>query len=545
MSDTMPDLATITAAGVTDFAEKISEICTNKKDRDKVKKELSKLGEITITKNGHEKKFVLTDIIFYRFGGYGIIIGLNDLGKSASDLQYVLKFDCASNPTSQGETLRTAIRINREFIKYGQDGEYTNNMAMYYGNVGTTSDGPPSHPPISFAMYKYLGFALGSILSGTDILSSLDDKKKTIVNVISCLMRFNKNLFIHGDISIDNFVYNSHTGEIELIDFDTMQNLTEISKSQQGKVTADVNKDTFEICPNPNPHNQCLTYYYYCRRLCIPEMGVLFGMSTPFGRNMREPIQHMDTKSIIINLMRADKIGLFWVIIQILLSSGPNGLSEDEIEGLLGIKFDGTSKTIESYYSFYTKNNRSIDFFTEPLVKNLKIGDGDILFKDFIEKLLEFIQFGRQVGMDTLLKHPFLFLTRFEEKVNLFVAMENKTQGEYDLIYESAKKFLTTTNHVKSQCQSDRKKVVEMVNALNAAYEKYEQLQKSQEPVSVHAGGNKKNRASSGNRTKKRNKRNKQNRRNRTKKRNKRNKQNRRNRTKKTKSRTRLVRRYK
>ena len=174
MPDTMPDLATITAAGVTDFAEKISEICTIKKEREKVKEELRKLGEITITKNGHEKKFVVPVNVFYEYGGSGIIIGLNDSGKSVDYLQYVLKFDCVPNPKYRGETLRTAIRINEEFTKYGQGGEYTNNMAIYYGNVVTTGDGPP----ISFAVYKFLGEELGNILFEKTESLPLDDKKK-------------------------------------------------------------------------------------------------------------------------------------------------------------------------------------------------------------------------------------------------------------------------------------------------------------------------------------------------------------------------------
>jgi len=267
----------------------------------------------------------------------------------------------------------------------------------------------------------------------------------------------------------------------------------------------------------------------------------------------------MTSSAIVGKLMTVDKIGLFWVIIKILLSSGLTGKSEDEIEKLLGIDIsDDVQKTMMSYLNFYAKNNRSIDFFTEPLVKNSNIDDGDILFKGFIKKLLEFIQFGpdvyQQVEMDTLLKHPFLFLTRFEEKVKLFMEMENKTEEAYDSIHDSANKFLTTTNREKSQYQSDREKVVKMVRAAYDEYEKSQEEEARKEEAwlgesikgeTYEAGGNKKNRASSGNRTKKRNKRNKQNRRNRTKKRNKRNKQNRRNRTKKTKSRTRLVRRYK
>lgn len=92
---------------------------------------------------------------------------------------------------------------------------------------------------------------------------------------------------------------------------------------------------------------------------------------------------------------------------------------------------------------------------------------------------------------------------------------------------------------VKPAYALDRKKVPVMITALNAAYDAYiqsqesqesQESQKSQELIIGQGGGNKKYRASSGNRTKKRNKRNKQNRRNRT---------------KKTKSRSRLVRRCK
>ena len=527
MSDTMPDLATITAAGVTDFAEKISEICTIKKGREKVKEELRKLGEITITKNGHEKKFVVPVAGFYEYGGSGIIIGLNDSGKSDDDLQYVLKFDCVPNPKYRGETLRTAIRINEEFTKYGQGGEYTNNMAMYYGNVGTTSDGPPSHPPMSFAVYKYLGEELRNILFEKTESLPLDGKKKTIVNVISCIMRFNKNLFLHGDISIENFVYNSRTGEIELIDFDTMQNLTEISKSHQ--CTLDVYEGKLKICPIPNIPEQCLTYGVYWRRFYIPNMYSLFDIKR---RNEKKY-----TLSIVTNLMRVDKIGLFWVIIKILLSSGPTGKSEGEIEELLGITVIGDMEEImKSYITFYEKNNSSIDFFVPILVEKLKLGDGDILFKDFIKKLLEFIQVVdvytyHRVEMDTLLEHPFLFLTRFKEKVNLF--MENKTVEAYESIYHEVDIY-TRMKIAKYLSLEEKQKIRETLENVNAAYAEYEKSLESQEPVSGHAGGhaggNIKNRASSGNRTKKRNKRNKQNRRNRT---------------KKTKSRTRLVRRYK
>jgi hypothetical protein len=452
-------------------------------------------------------------------------------------LQYVLKFDCTSDVKKQGETLRTAIRINEEFTKYGKDGEYMNNMAIYYGNVSTTSGST-----MSFAVYKYLGIELGDILFGTHSDAkylSLDDKKKIILNVISCLMRFNKNLFLHGDIRIENFVYNIRTGEIELIDFDTMQNLTEISESKECTLTAYADADKFEICSTPTPPGKCLTYYYYCRRLSIPEMGVLFGMSTGFGKDIKRPtIIKMDSKNIVRKLMRADKIGLFWVIIKILLSDGIKGLTEDKIDELFGISVKGNMRDkMVSYYKFYETNNSTIGISRE-LEKNLGTHDNYMFFKDFIITLLQFIQIGSQVGMDTLLDHPFLFLIRLGEKIKLFMEMENKTEEAYNSIYDSADNFLKITKR-QSAYDSDRTKVQVMITALNAAYEAYIQ---SQELISGQGGGNKKYRASSGNRTKKRNK---QNRRNRTKKRNKRNKQNRRNRTKKTKSRSRLVRRCK
>jgi len=398
----------------SDITGIISEICDNTRtnpDYDE-KPHLEKIQKLVISKDGNNKIYKLSNPPFFIYGGLGIVFGLNDFDDTGiSGIQYVLKVDCPQRKEGlYGLTMKTAISINEAFQTYPN--AYDSNLAQEYGNLhGMTK--------FTFAIYKYLGIELGNI-----IYKTVPEKREThqnerlvkliLRNVISCLRRFNEHYFNHGDFCTENLVINLQNYHVDLIDFDTMRHFAHLLEAERCSLKyvqdTTTGKQFYTLCP---PHSssiaqKCVNYEEQMARSLFPTFSQLLGLS-------RDDIQtllsgyaiNLDTTNTVNKIMMADRYGLFWVIIKILLTA--SGYHEDEIE--MSFKIDYRQPT--TYVKFYKDikiNSQARNFY----IRHIKTYTPYIkseLFEKFIGVVFELItntSLGNTQVFDKLLQDPFL-----------------------------------------------------------------------------------------------------------------------------------------
>jgi hypothetical protein len=411
---------TVFAHDNSDITDIIGEICHSTRTHSayEANPDLAKIKSLVIKKGDDEKSYKLSSPPFFIYGGLGIVFGLNDFDDgtgvaSHSGIQYVLKVDCPQ-PQTDGQThfglvMKTAISINDRFGQYPEE-QY--NMAHSYGTLSTE--------PRTFAIYKYNGEELGTIIYGSFFGKRRNEGlvKDILRNVILGLRRFNSKFLLHGDFCTENLVIKRDTREVVLVDLDTMTDLTKLSESKECifRLYDENERDIFEICPIPKPANKvgCVTYPRAWGRSLVPHMTELFKFSPlekkSFSGGHTVPRNSSNT---VKTLMMADRFGLFWVIIKILLTS--SGYGEEQIEQFFGVDFQSHS----TYTTFYDNIKKS--HFRDKVISLIR--DITMLrektkyitsehFEDFIRLLLDLIKEDFSIdniaAFDALLNHQFL-----------------------------------------------------------------------------------------------------------------------------------------
>ena len=369
---------------ITDIIGKICE-GTRTDSEYESKPDLEKIKSLVIKKGDDEKRYKLSSPPFFIYGGLGIVFGLNDFDDTGiSGIQYVLKVDCPQGRAQHfGLVMKTAISINDRFGQYPEE-QY--NMAHSYGTL--------SGEPRTFAIYKYNGPELGTIIYSSDFRKSKNEGlvKNILRNVILALHRFNSKLLLHGDFCTENLVINRDTLEVALVDLDTMTDLADLSNSTECAfilVNDDIGRTYIEVCPNPKPANGvgCVKYPLQWGRSLVPDISRLLGFSNVEIDNLNSgnPVYRNSSKTVL-SLMMADRFGLFWVIIKILLTAG--GLDEDRIEKLFDIDY----RKPTTYTKFYSNIRKSL---TIPNIVSVIKANATYIksgfFEDFIMVVIKLI----------------------------------------------------------------------------------------------------------------------------------------------------------
>jgi len=189
--------------GKEDITNKITDICKNKRSKDKVQEILQTFYIIELSRGSEVKQYQLSTASFFTYGGVGIVLGLIDFTIDQSSppqqaIQYVLKVDCSTTP---GKIRETAIAINAKFTPYSD--VYKDNMSLAYGAISGSSS--------SFAIYKYLGLELSELLFGHEkkqLFNTIDEKLLVTLK--------NINTEKYGRILADVYLDDMHLNKVML-----------------------------------------------------------------------------------------------------------------------------------------------------------------------------------------------------------------------------------------------------------------------------------------------------------------------------------------
>ena len=392
------------AENETDITGIIRTICDNTRTirEYQAKPDLEKIKSLVIRRGDEVKTYKLSNPPFFIYGGLGIVFGLNDYDTGISGIQYVLKVDCPQGRAQHfGLVMKTAISINDRFGQYPEE-QY--NMAHSYGTL--------SGEPRTFAIYKYNGVELGTIIYNPSFINIRNEGlvKDILHNVILALHRFNSKFLLHNDFCTENLVINPDTLEVALVDLDTMTDLADLSKSTKCAFILgmdDIGRKNIEVCPEPKPANGvgCVKYPLQWGRSLVPGISRLLGFSELEIKNLNDRNSvYRNSSKTVPSLMMADRFGLFWVIIKILLTAG--GLDEEHIEKLFDIDYRKPT-TYTKFYSSITKS--TIPRIVSVIKANatyIKSG----FFEDFIMVVINLItdfSIDNIAAFDALLNHQF------------------------------------------------------------------------------------------------------------------------------------------
>ena len=406
-----------------DVTSGILKICDNKgKQGFVVDGILDTFRKLVINHGDTTKQYQLSSPNVYNYGSFGIVFGLTEFDESKSGEvlsnnppTHILKVDCSKQ---DGVILKTAIKVNRVFNEYGE--HYNRYKALEYGIITDSTK--------TFAVYKFLGEELDKLIFDEKRgQTPLDEASvKTIIrNVIRCLLDFNKNYLLHGDVNLLNFVIDTDNN-VSLIDFDTMKNL---KKLIEGNVESCAihrkryfkNILVYEVYPfdgNRPDENEPIQIEDYWGNSIFPSFTTLMGDTKEQTENLKKGDNVIMEKISTVNrLMMPDKIGLFWVIVKILLGAAGIGLTEDDIEEQLTDVENVARLTFlprnQAYMKFYESLNKETNVIA---LGNKIFSTAEYItsggFGAFILELIKLIKLDNNDGnidsFTKLLQHSFL-----------------------------------------------------------------------------------------------------------------------------------------
>jgi hypothetical protein len=459
-----------------DVTSNILTICDNKGKREfNVNVKLDTFRKLVINHGDTTKQYQLSFPYVYNYGGFGIVFGLTEFDESKSGEvrsnnppTHILKVDCSSQ---DGVILATAIKVNRAFNEYGR--QYDRYKALEYGKITDSSK--------TFAVYTFLGEELNNLIFGPKRGQMLRQEAivKTIIrNVIGCLLDFNRNHLLHGDVSLLNFVIDTDNN-VSLIDFDTMKNL---KKLIGGECSIRMSKDEndrhilgyYDVSPSNDESvdaNEPVQIKEYWGNPMFPSFTRLMKVTRDEYDLLERSSNSITRNAEISNrLMMPDKFGLFWVIVKILLGVADVNLTEAEIEDyLMGVKDVAKKKFIDcnnTYMDFYKSLDfESLDF--ESLDENskfVKLGNKILVTADYIEpgdfdyfviELIKLINLnnndGNIVSFTNLLRHPFLADTRQTSQLTTPPSEVTSVVSPHGGSYNKKRRPSRATRHTKKR----------------------------------------------------------------------------------------------